>query len=376
MSTHCKVFAAFLMIGTLLPSTAFAEDDPMTFQMIEGKAVAFGSFQPDSNDAFTMFLLNQGHLGDLWNVPLYITSGGGALDAALSMGRIIREHGMSVVAHQFCASACTYMMYGGVQRVVTKGTQFGVHQVSFTPLDADPELPRYSNEFMVKFQKDMADLHDYTRDMGVDTQVVSIASRTAPADVTWLTREQLISLNIDNTPSADPEGQTLETISIPGVTEPVDLPELVITELYNQVSPSNGEIAGLRGLAQSVAIGMARRVITAEAKTEVEMEKSLLNSYALNVEYNGTNWSPAQILAEKRRMIQDWGVRRRSVEEDTLKVTCTETASACTVTGIYNSELGLAEDGFISKARWNFAVDVILPMSLPRVARETQSLVE
>lgn len=375
MPSKFSSLACAALLSTALASPAFA-DEPMSFRTVDGRIVAYGSYQPDTAIMFDIYLASEGKLNDAWNTVMVVTSGGGALDAALTMGRVIRAKGISTVAHGVCASACTYMMMGGVNRVVTKDTQYGIHQISFTGPETDPNAPIFSPSFMVDFQKSIATLQDYVDEMGVNPRIIGLASKTPPDDIDWLTREELIAMKIENVPYAEDGGQSYETLNIPGVTGPetFDLASLEIPSLYNQLS-LDGPIK-LESLAKGVATSLARRVILAETQTEEEMDRSLLNSYALNVEYDGKIWSGADILAEKRRMIKDWGVRRRTIDEDSLKVTCSDNDTVCSVTGEYTSELGLSEDGFISKARWSFSCDVILPMSAPRVVRETSELIQ
>ena len=114
----------------------------------------------------------------------------------------------------------------------------------------------------------------------------------------------------------------------------------------------------------------------AETQDLAGMEESLANSYAANVEYNGRLVSGDSIVAEKRRMVKDWGVRNRTIDEDSLKVNCEEDDLWCTVSGDYDYELGVAEGGFLSKNRWHFTMDIMVPLVLPRVMKETLSEVE
>jgi hypothetical protein len=268
------------------------------------------------------------------------------------------------------------MMMGGVNRVVTKGTLYGIHQISFTGPEADPNAPIFSPSFMVEFQKNIATLQDYVDEMGVNPRIIGLASKTPPDDIDWLTREELIAMRVENVPYTEDDGQSYEALNIPGVTgeETFDLSSLELPTIYNQLSGTPP--IKLESLAKGVAQSLARRVVLAETQSVDEMERSLLNSYALSVDYNGQRWSGAEILAEKRRMIKDWGVRRRVIDENTVNVDCTDGDAACTVTGEYTSELGLSEDGFISKARWRFSCEVIMPMSAPRVVRETSELLQ
>lgn len=375
MPSKFSSLACAALLSTALAAPAFA-DEPMSFRTDNGRIIAVGEYQPDTALMFDIYLASEGKLNDPWNTVMVVTSGGGALDAALTMGRVIRAKGISTVAHGVCASACTYMMMGGVNRVVTKGTQFGIHQISFTGPEISSDAAIFSPAFLVEFQKDIAKLQDYVDAMGVNPRIIGLASKTPPNDIDWLSRDELVGLNVENVPSPEAEGQSYEALAIPGVTggEVFDLSSLEIPSIYNQLqfSPS----ISLESLAAGVSKSMARRVVLAETQSEENMERSLLNSYALSVDYNGQRWSGPDILAEKRRMIKDWGVRRRTIDEDSLRVTCNDSENACTVSGEYDSELGVSEDGFISKAKWRFTCEIILPMSAPRVVRETSELVQ
>jgi hypothetical protein len=98
------------------------------------------------------------------HLPIVISSGGGDVEAALVIGKIIREHGLDVVvgwtyfadcapyskdcklpkaqkgvyrgvalSHQgFCVSACSFVLASGAKRLVGEGAFVGVHQISRT----------------------------------------------------------------------------------------------------------------------------------------------------------------------------------------------------------------------------------------------------
>lgn len=65
----------------------------------------------------------------------------------------------------------------------------------------------------------VGELADYTETMGVDTHVVLLASRTPPANVTFLTRDQLVKYHVDNVPTDEDGGQSNGSVVIPGVTK-------------------------------------------------------------------------------------------------------------------------------------------------------------
>jgi hypothetical protein len=351
----------FLLASAAL-CPALAADEGMSFQVMDGFILADGVFANDTDQKFTQFLADNGKAEGTWNIPLAIRSPGGNLMTAINMGNMIRAHGMSVIAFDHCESACTYMVMGGVNRVVAKGAQYGVHQFFNMDALAEPDKPYFSANEVAQQQDLLAGLHDYAQAMGVDTNVVAIASHTPPPGVTYLTREQLVNFRVDNVPSADPEGQAVESIVIPGVTAAAT-PSFAPPDLV----PMTLAPGGLAGI---VSIATVRRLIMAETLDAAGMEAGMANSYAFNVEYDGRLWPADAVMAEKRRMVAEWGYRRRVIDEATWHVECSANDISCTVTGEYDSELGLSADGFVSKSRWRFTYEVVLPMALPRVAFE------
>lgn len=337
----------------------------MTFRMEGDHVLAEGAFAPDTADSFKAFLAENAPADGPWNKALYVRSPGGALGAAIDMGNMLRARGMSVVAFDMCASACTYMLMGGVNRVVTREGKYGVHQFSFGDASADPDKPFFTAKDVETHQSMVGELADYADAMGVDPRVVVVASRTPPSGMTFLTRQQLVEYNVDNVPADDPEGQSNGNVVIPGVTETQMATSPAGTSIYEslQLKPHR--------ISSTIALAMARRLVLAETLDLAGMEESLANSYAYNVEYNGRVMSGEAVVAEKRRMVGDWGVRRRSIDEDSLTVSCEEDDLYCTVSGDYEYELGLHEGGFISANRWHFTMDIMLPLILPRVTSET-----
>jgi Clp protease len=365
--------AVLLALVALSPQVAHADDSPMSFSLQGDHILADGVFAPDTNDQFKAFLAENGKADGPWNIALYIRSPGGALGAAMDIGHMLREHEMSVVTFELCASACTYMMMGGVNRVVAKDTQFGVHQFSFADATADPDKPVFSAKDLEAHQNLLADLTDYADSMGIDTHVVTLASHTPPGDITNLTREQLTSFAIDNVPTDQPDGQDLANINIPSLTatgsaDVAELPQLDGDSATNTVK--------LEGLAQIISKGISHRMVMAQTMGPITMTLSLANSYTETVNYNGKDLAASDVTEEKRRMAREWPVQRRTIDEATVQATCVENNTSCTVTGDYDSELGMSEDGVISKTRWHFTHEILLPLALPRVSSENETEVK
>jgi len=368
MAMRVRGVVVCLVAALGLSAAARADDawmqNVMTFSLEGDHIVAEGAFAPDTAGTFGAFLAANFPDNGPLNKALYIRSPGGALAAAVTMGETLRRRGMSVVAYDMCASACTYMLMGGINRVVTREAQYGVHQFSFGEAGADPDKPLFTARDVETHQIMVGELADYADAMGVDPRVVVVASRTPPKDMTFLTRQQLVAYKVDNVPVDNPDGQSNSNVMIPGVTEQQSAAAPASTSIFEslQIRPHR--------IASTIALATARRLVMAETQDLVAMEESLANSYASNSEYNGRLMSGDAVVAEKRRMVSEWGVRRRNIHEDTLSATCEEDDLYCTVTGEYDYALGLSETGFISESRWRFTMEVILPLVLPRVSEE------
>ena len=349
-------------------ASAAPEDVPdhdLNFVLKDGYILAEGVFVEDTAEKFKTFLIENGKAEGTWNIPLYIQSLGGSLGAALEMGQMLREHGMSTVSFNWCASACTYMMMGGVNRVVAKEGVYAVHQFSFDN-SIDPQKAVYSNNDLQAFQDQVASLHDYANQMGVDAQVVSIASHTPPSTTTNLTREQLVKLKVDNVPTDQAEGQELTSIAIPGV----NAPDQKILEQLALPETSNNQTIEPHGLSKLAAQGVARRLILAQTEDVDSLRQTLSARYGNYMLANGEPISRENLVAKHSSFAKEWKYRAREIDQNSLNTTCQDNDVACTVTGEFDDAYGVAEDGVVVKNRYRFSYTIMLPLSLPAVTVE------
>ncbi len=138
------------------PKSSF-RDQPMQLRIVRdgrpgcGKGcaewiAAEGRIVPGTGEAFATVMRT---LGDR-RLPVFIDSGGGAVDDAMAMGRLIRERHLDVAVAQtipdcpgcapglalprspgaVCASACVLVLAAGTSRVGGLATHVGVHQMS------------------------------------------------------------------------------------------------------------------------------------------------------------------------------------------------------------------------------------------------------
>lgn len=362
------VLSSTLFVLNLSSAFAAPEDVPdhdLSFVLKDGYILAEGVFVEDTAEKFKAFLAENGKAEGTWNIPLYIQSLGGSLAAATEMGQMLREHGMSTVSFNWCASACTYMMMGGVNRVVAKDGVYAVHQFSYDN-SIDPQKLVYSNADLQHFQDLVASLNDYAKALGVDPEVVSIASHTPPSTTTNLTREQLVKLVVENVPTDQPDGQDIATIAIPGVNAP---DKKILEELALPDTPNVFSIKP-HGLTKLAAQGVARRLILAQTEDIDSLRKTLSARYGNYMLANGEPISRENLVAKHANFAKEWAYRSREIDPNSLNTTCQDNDVACTVTGEFDDAYGVAEDGVVVKNSYRFSYTIMLPLSLPAVTVE------
>lgn len=139
-------------------------------------------------------------------VGIALNSPGGNLVAGIVLGELIREQGANTsigktvqmrgegISHLeelesgSCASACAFAFMGGVERSVANGSAIGVHQF------CNPETP-LMDAGDVQVLAGASLLHSIS--MGVDPRVIVAASGTAPEEIHWFRRSELIDFGLD-----------------------------------------------------------------------------------------------------------------------------------------------------------------------------------
>jgi len=177
------------------------------------------------------------------DAPIEFTSPGGNLLAGLKLGELIRNGGYDTSLGQLCASACAYAIMGGVRRYIARrefdgdtdydnrnvgatGTKLGIHQFYNSDALDEPQKKAFSAIDQSSQQLLMGILLEYTLRMGIDTRLVSVASTIPPwEDMRWLTPEEILAWNIDNTrrrytdlvlQAFGPSGTYIETENVRG----------------------------------------------------------------------------------------------------------------------------------------------------------------
>ncbi|MFG6080337.1 hypothetical protein ACEUZ9_000887 [Paracoccus litorisediminis] len=163
-------------------------------------------------------------------IQVHLSSPGGNLLEGVELGRLIRAYRMSTVVSDSvpsgeytsgvtraeplnymttCASACNFAFFGGIVRYASSQTpseQIGYQQIGrlaahqFYNQDAliDPDaLTRTANDAIAD-QLIVAHLLTYLGEMGVSAEFLQIASRTPPAELHYLTEEEVLATQADN----------------------------------------------------------------------------------------------------------------------------------------------------------------------------------
>ena len=140
-------------------------------------------------------------------LTVYIHSSGGDVDAAIGIGRIIRNHWFSTSVGSYildhdedpcqilprkyitgtCASAATLAYLGGRLRYLPEGSLFQVHQFSFRNPSPDD---------LGRSQVLSARIASYVYDMGVSTGFLELSSATASTNIDAVDEETLRTLNV------------------------------------------------------------------------------------------------------------------------------------------------------------------------------------
>lgn len=165
---------------------------------------AFGTIEPGDGEKFREFLKRTNPPPRL---TVYINSAGGDVEAAIEIGRIVREHWFSTDIGTYvldqdspsthhvprklipgkCLSAATLVFLGGRLRYVSDGSKFGVHQFSFR--DPSPESVSHSQRLSAKIAR-------FVEDMGISTHFLELSSQTPGTDLSLLDQQRLTELKV------------------------------------------------------------------------------------------------------------------------------------------------------------------------------------
>ncbi len=138
---------------------------------------------------------------------LMINSPGGHSAGGYKLAQIARRLKLTVVvatpvdAYNFapgiCNSACTFVLSGGVRRVVTPGSIVAVHWGKQLP-EVTGSIPARSRVPRIDDAQAAAEYKAFFRSMGVSTKIVDIMRRTPFEEARVLSARELRSLRLVN----------------------------------------------------------------------------------------------------------------------------------------------------------------------------------
>jgi hypothetical protein len=171
---------------------------PMTFDLAaDGRLMATGTIVPGTAAKFAAEVEKRGS----YVTSVVLSSPGGAVSDALTMGRLIREKKFAteVETSRYCASSCPLVFAGGMVRRADEHSAIGVHQVS--PMGSDEPNGAAGME---DAQLVSAACQRYLIEMGVDPAVWVHAMETPSDRLFYLRPEELLSLKLATEIGAPP----------------------------------------------------------------------------------------------------------------------------------------------------------------------------
>jgi hypothetical protein len=155
-------------------------------------------------------------------LPVLVSSGGGSLADAAAMGQLIRQKGLVVAVARTliekcppraracpepegqaitggakCASACPFILAGGVERLVGPTAMVGVHQITAVTKEAAGATARLKRVKKV-YQPANADqaAENYLAAMGVGRPVMALLRATPAGRMRWLSLAEIRSSHL------------------------------------------------------------------------------------------------------------------------------------------------------------------------------------
>jgi hypothetical protein len=144
-------------------------------------------------------------------LPILIHSPGGSVQDAIAMGELIRAKGLAVAVARtlitncperaprcptgpgraitggaMCASACVFVLAGGVQRLVGPASLIGVHQMTTVVKETEGLAHLTSTRKFYEQRGVDAEVNAYLTAMGVGDPVMALMRKTPAASVRWL----------------------------------------------------------------------------------------------------------------------------------------------------------------------------------------------
>jgi hypothetical protein len=192
--------------------------------------VADGDMTADTPGKFESFL-KKSRAGGF----VLLNSNGGSLLGGVELGRVIRKYQLHTSvgkstrrpSHMYeeeitkgnCLSSCAFAFLGGVSRTA-EPNEIGVHQFFSERAVLSPNDKQFSGRDLSVQQVISGLLIDYTNQMGVDSEFVSLAFSTPPENIRFFSLAELKRLKVVFEPeefqpwSLEPQGNGIVGVSL------------------------------------------------------------------------------------------------------------------------------------------------------------------
>lgn len=174
---------AFLLVF-LLASSPLESAEIQKYVTTDGVTIisVTGDIELQDDEKFTEIT------SDIHQGIVTLSSDGGALLPALTIGRTIRAKGLFTIVpdHSICASACAIIWLGGNERLVSSSAQIGFHAA-------------YRQRFGITTESGSANalVGSYYASLGLSDEAIYYLTSSAPSDMFWIDAEKARSLGIE-----------------------------------------------------------------------------------------------------------------------------------------------------------------------------------
>lgn len=118
-------------------------------------------------------------------IGMFLNSPGGSLLEGVRMATTIRNTGLATAAVGVCASACFLMFAAGTRKLALNGARIGVHSASVEGAET------------LESQAVTTQMARQAAEFGVPPAVIGKMVTTAAADIAWLSKDDLRSMDVE-----------------------------------------------------------------------------------------------------------------------------------------------------------------------------------
>ena len=167
------LIVCYCFIIILFQSMANNKSVALEYIKVDAAAIKLsGEIKIEDADIF------QNYLAKMKIKKVILSSGGGNLISALSIGSLINSNDIETVVEEnnTCASACALIWVAGVKRIVGKNSKIGFH-AAYNKTENKLEISSSANAL----------IGVYLYKLGLPQQTIIFMTEAAPTDMRWLT---------------------------------------------------------------------------------------------------------------------------------------------------------------------------------------------